>query len=93
METKFSCYTKMVGGETFYFVKKFIVFTELENLQPMQEAFGMHANFDKACMLAQLYDEAIKAQLLQEIESGIRPAKVIDIVEAKFNNNRSAFGM
>ena len=92
METNFTCYTKKVQGNIFYFVKKFIVFPELNNISPLLEGYGMHADFDKACAIANLYDEAIKKQLLEEIETGVRQAKVIELGEANFNNQRPAIG-
>jgi len=95
METNFTCYTKKVQGEIFYFVKKFIVLPEYSNVPPMLEAFGMHTDFDKACAIAQLTDAAIKKQLLEEVEveSGLKQAKVIDLTEVNFNSHRPAVGL
>jgi hypothetical protein len=93
METNFTCYTKKLQGETIYFVKKFIVLPEYSNVPPMLEAFGMHADFDKACAIAQLTDAAIKKQLLDEVESGLKQAKVIDLADVNFNKQRPAVGL
>lgn len=93
METNFTCYTKKIQGEIFFFVKKFIVLSEYNNLPPVQEAFGMHTDFDKACSIAQLTDAAIKKQLLEEIETGLKQAKVIDLAEVNFNSHRPAVGL
>lgn len=92
METNFTCYTKKVQGNIFYFVKKFIIFPELNNVPPVLEGYGMHTDFDKACAIANLYDAEIKKQLLEEIETGVRQAKVIDLGEVNFNNQRPAIG-
>lgn len=93
METNFTCYTKKVQGKVFYFVKKFIVFPEFGNVTPLLESYGMHTEFDKACAIANLYDASIKKQLLEDIESGVRQAKVIDLSEVGLNNQRPAMGM
>ena len=93
METNFTCYTKKVQGEVFYFVKKFLVLPEFSNVPPVMEAFGMHTDFDKACAIAQLTDVSIKKQLLEEVESGLKQAKVIDLAEVSFNNQRPAVGL
>ena len=93
METNFTCYTKKVQGEIFYFVKKFIVLPEYSNVPPMLEAFGMHTDFDKACAIAQLTDAVIKKQLLEEVETGLKQAKVIDLAEVNFISRRPAVGL
>lgn len=93
METNFTCYTKKVQGEVFYFVKKFIVFPEYNNVPPVLEALGMHTDFNKACAIAQLTDAAIKKQLLEEVETGLKQAKVIDLTEVNLNISRPAVGL
>lgn len=93
METNFTCYTKKVQGEVFYFVKKFLVLPEFSNVPPVMEAFGMHTDFDKACAIAQLTDASIKKQLLEEVESGLKQAKVIDLAEIGFKSQRPAVGL
>lgn len=93
METNFTCYTKKVQGEVFYFVKKFIVFPEYNNVPPILEALGMHTDFNKACTIAQLTDAAIKKQLLEEVETGLKQAKVIDLTEVNLNIPRPAVGL
>ena len=94
METIFTSYTKKIEGSLFYFVKRFIVFPGLSNMPPVQDGFGMHTDFDKACAIAGLYDEGIKKQLLAEIESGARQqANGIGISESGFNSQRPAVGL
>ena len=93
METIFTCYTKKIQGSIFYFVKKFIMLPEYTNVPPVLEGYGMHTDFDKACAIANLYDITIKRQLLQEIETGLKQAKVIDLSEVNFNNKRSVAGL
>jgi hypothetical protein len=93
METTFTCYTKKIQGQPFYFVKKFIVLPEYSSVPPVMEAFGMHTDFDKACAIAQLTDASIKKQLLEEVESGLKQAKVIDLAEVNFISQRPAVGL
>ena len=47
----------------------------------------------KACAIANLYDLNIKKQLLGEIETGLKQAKVIDLSDVNFNNPRPAVGL
>ena len=93
METIFTCYTKKIQGNIFYFIKKFIVFPELNDVPPVLEGYGMHTDFDKACAIANLDDIKIKKQLLEEIETGLKQAKVIGLSEVNFNNKRPAVGL
>ena len=93
METIFTCYTKKIQGSIFYFVKKFIVLPEYNSIPPVQEGYGMHTDFNRACAIAGLYDNSIKKQLLEEIETGLKQAKVIDLSEVNFNNKRSVAGL
>ena len=92
MEISFTCYTKKLQGNIFYFVKKFIVFPEFTNVPPVLDGYGMHTDFDKACAIANLHDGIIKKQLLEEIETGVKQAKVIDLSEVNFNNQSPAIG-
>jgi len=95
METKFTCYTKKVQGEILYFVKKFTLFPEYETLPPLLESYGMHADFNKACSFAQLFDEAVKKQLLDEMENGGKKeqAKIIGLKDAGYSGQRPAIGL
>ena len=92
MEISFTCYTKKLQGNIFYFVKKFIVFPEFTNVPPVLDGYGMHTDFDKACAIANLHDGIIKKQLLEEIETGVKQAKIIDLSEVNFNNQSPAIG-
>lgn len=93
METIFTCYTKKVQGSIFYFVKKFIVLPEYNNVPAVLEGYGMHTDFEKACAIAGLSDAGIKKQLLEEMETGLKQAKVIELGEVSFNNKRSVAGL
>ena len=79
MKTFYTAYTKQVQDNKLFFVKRFLGFPDLPHVDPIMEGFGMHADFDTACKIAGVQNEKIKQQLMQEIESMIQQAKVIDI--------------
>ena len=90
MEMSFTSYTKKVGDTTFYFVKRFIVFPEFENVPPLLDGFGMHTDFDTACSIASVDDTEIRRRLLNEIDFvSARQAKVIDLNEASQGNQKA----
>jgi len=77
MENLYTSYTKVVENKTYYFVKKFMVFPEIPNLEPVLESYGMHTDFKKACSIASVNDPKIMEQLLMEAEGTVHMAKVI----------------
>lgn len=79
METYYTAYTKLLDFKTYYFVKKFSVFPELKDVPPFMESYGMHTDFNRACSIAGLTDETIKAGLLQQAEASRHSAKVVDL--------------
>ena len=91
MENHYTAYTKVINDVTFYFVKKYKVFPEYKDVQPILENYGMHTNFDKACQIAMVDDKAIKEQLLNNLEQNLNSAKLIqmnrDKVISSINNN------
>ena len=91
MENHYTAYTKVINDVTFYFVKKYKVFPEYKDVQPILENYGMHTNFDKACQIAMVDDKAIKEQLLNNLEQNLNTAKLIkmnrDKVVTSINNN------
>ena len=89
MEAKYTAYTKVLENKTYYFVKKFTIFPEMESIPPILEAYGMHTNFDKACTIALLTDTAIKKQLLNEIEGDNQLAKVVNLNSEIANKKRA----
>ena len=84
MQNVYTAYTKVIDGTTYFFVKEFLVFPELKNVPPVLEKYGMHTDFDKACVIASLHDTQIKKQLLAEMESHSPLAKVIEIDNASY---------
>lgn len=90
MEKVFKSYSKVIDGSTYFFVKQFLVFPEIPNVQPVLEKYGMHTDFDKACNIAGLHDEAIKKRLLQEIENEESMVKVIEIDDINYKGIKAA---
>jgi len=79
MENLYTAYIKVMDNKTYYFVKKYLVFPEFKDVEPMQESFGMHADFNKACNIAGINDPIIREQLFNEAKSTVHHAKVIDL--------------
>jgi hypothetical protein len=86
MEKVFRSYSKVIDGTTYFFVKQFLVFPEIPNVEPILEKYGMHTNFDKACNIAGLHDEVLKKKLLQEIENEESLVKVIEIDDIHYKD-------
>ncbi len=89
MEIFYTAYTKLLGYETYYFVKKFTAFPEFKNVSPILDAYGMNSSFDKACSIAGIKDTKIKEQLLQQID-GTPKAKVVEWNSVSFANKSVA---
>lgn len=84
MEIFYTAYTKLIENKTYYFVKKFLIFPEFQDVASVLESYGMHADFNKACSIASIYDPKIREQLLMEAEGTVQQAKVIDLNTANF---------
>lgn len=67
MEKSYNAYEKGINGTTFYFVKQYRSFPEYKNVPPVLETFGMHTDFEKACKIAMIDDEAIQQQLAEKL--------------------------
>ena len=90
MEKVYRSYSKVIDGTTYFFVKQFLVFPEIPNVDPLLEKYGMHTDFNKACSIAALYDGIIKKKLLQNIESEQSLVKVIEINDINYKEIRTA---
>jgi hypothetical protein len=71
MELYYTSYTKTINNTTYYFVKKFTRFPELENVPAILEGYGMHTNFNKACSIADVQNPAIRQRLFKEAAPGL----------------------
>lgn len=83
MEKIYKTYTKQINGKTFYFVKKFSVFTEYENSPKILDSMGMHTDFYKACNLAKIYDELTVNKLMRELHIIPDSARIIHLPKIK----------
>ncbi|MEP6925977.1 MAG: hypothetical protein ABI834_00005 [Ginsengibacter sp.] len=83
MENFYSAYSKTVNGDTFYFVKKYRVFPEYNNVPPILDKYAMHSDFEKACKIAMIYDKAIQQQLADKLPYNIALTSVKEIQPAK----------
>ena len=82
MKTFYTAYARPINGTTFYFVKSFRTFPELDNVPPILNGYGMHTQFDKACEIAELYDKETQLHLLHKIDTA-DAARVIPINNGK----------
>jgi hypothetical protein len=90
MANIYSSYTKVIENKTYYFVKIHQAFPELKGIPPFLVNYGMHSDFDKACSIASITDPKIKEQLLNELNSNIPQAKVIELGSLNFSENKMA---
>ncbi|MEO6668319.1 MAG: hypothetical protein ABIN36_02515 [Ferruginibacter sp.] len=80
METFYKAYTKTTQNELYYFVKRYLSFPEYPEVEDVQEGYGMHVDFNKACSIAGINNPTVRKQLLDSIESEVgTQAKVIDL--------------
>lgn len=89
MENVYKAYTKEINGKTFYFVKKFSVYSEFEGSAMLLDHMGMHPNFYKACNLAQIDDEMALSGLMNELHIIPESARVIHMSRVKIPKVKS----
>ena len=82
MEHYYKSYTKTINGITYYFVKKYTSFPEFENTPAVLERYGMHVNFKKACLIAEIYDPLVIEQLSNEASASLISENDLTIVES-----------
>jgi hypothetical protein len=90
METFYTAYTKLLDYKVYYFVKKYSAFPEFKNVSPILETYGMHTDFNKACSIAGVTDQAIKEQLLKQAEENTQRAKVFEMNNPSFSGKSIA---
>jgi len=86
IETEYQSYTKEINGEVFYFVKKFIVFTGFNNVSPLLTGYGMHRDFEKACRIAGVTENAIQ----QKIRPDLPVAKIVQFKNYSFKGRKKS---
>ena len=85
MQYSYSAYTKNINNQTYYFVKKYVLFPELKDVEPVLANYGMHINFNKACSIAGIFDASLIEQLYKEAQATVQQAKLIDFNAVKFS--------
>lgn len=81
MEHYYQAYTKTINDTIFYFVKKYASYPELQDTPAILEKFGMHKNFKKACMLAEIFDQLIIEKLYNEASVSLVSEQSITVIE------------
>jgi hypothetical protein len=81
MEKVYTSYTRKIGDTTYFFVKKYTLFPEQDNIPPILESYGMHTDLSKACKIAGV-DQSIRELMQEEISGNIHYARVINLMEA-----------
>jgi len=92
MQYIYQAYSKQVNDVETFFVKKFLHFPEMPHVPDIQEGFGMHADFKKACSLAGITDLDLMNKILEGMREAIQPAKVISIGQLPQEEIRSNVG-
>ena len=77
MEHIYTIDTKMLQGKVHYFVKKIMVLPEFKGLADIVVGYGMHTNFEKACSIAEIHDEAARQLLLLKLEELNKPKEPV----------------
>ena len=90
MENFYTAYTKVIDTKTYFFVKKYLIFPELQDVAPVLESYGMHTDFNKACSIAAVHDPKIKEQLWNEAQGTVQHAKVIDLNKSNFSGKSAS---
>lgn len=85
MEYNYSAYTKLINDQTFYFVKKYLLFSELKGSAPVLVNYGMHIDFYKACSIAAVKEGSVMTQLFNEAQETVQQAKLIDFSPVKLS--------
>ena len=85
MEYNYSAYTKLINNQTFYFVKKYLLFSELKDAAPVLVNYGMHLDFYKACSIAAVKESSLMTQLFKEAQETVQQGKLIDFSSVKLS--------
>ncbi len=74
MEHLHTVHTKLIEDKTYYFVKKIMTLPEFKGLADVVVGYGMHTDFEKACRIAGIDDDATRKQLLLDFEKSKLPS-------------------
>ncbi len=79
MEKIYTAYIKEIDGISFYFIKKYTSFPEYKDIPDIMESYGMHKDFNRACGIALVNDNAIRQELLNTLPENQHRPKIIHI--------------
>lgn len=80
MKYSYETYFKMIENRKYYFVKRYLQFKEFgDNLCDVLEGYGMHSDFNKACVIAGIKDQSLQQQLFAQMEAKLSEIKVIEM--------------
>lgn len=79
MEQVYNAYIKEINAEPFYFIKHFLILTELDNSSPLLIGYGMHRVFEKACAIAGILEKETQ----QTLRRTIVPSSTIKVISLK----------
>ena len=90
MENVYECYSKLLHDKTYYFVKRYLRFTEYATVPDVMEGYGMHTDFTKACSIAGITDLTVMKQIFDDMQetqflAATPVAKVIELKKAGFD--------
>lgn len=85
MKNIYKAYTRRVNQEELYFVKKYIVFDNMEGEPLLLESMGMHVNFYKACKLANISSLEVIEELSAQVDLPLPETK--EFIFARVSNS------
>ena len=86
MEHIYTVHTKIIEGETYYFVKKLLTLIGFKGLADVLVGYGMHTNFEKACSIAGITDTSTRNRLLSDFEAQTKPQKPTERYTVQMKN-------
>jgi hypothetical protein len=95
MENVYECYSKLLHDKTYYFVKRYLRFSEYAHVPDVMEGYGMHTDFTRACSIAGINDLKIMKQIFDDMQeaqfkAAAPVAKVIELKKAGFESKKQA---
>ncbi|MEO6135588.1 MAG: hypothetical protein ABIP35_10575 [Ginsengibacter sp.] len=88
MENIYTAYTREINNQTFYFVKKFTSFPEVNDGLQFMDSFAMHHDFFKACSIAKIANENVIENLMNQLNITTEDAKIIPLhKKSSFNHS------
>lgn len=68
MEYVYAAYTKAIDNAPYFFVKKYVRYSEFQNAPAILKSYGMHTDFSKACAIAKIEDVEIENELFTQVQ-------------------------